>query len=147
MTFGNATEFSGASSHSSGFLLGSAVQIPSAVTVTHLAVIAKAAGANVLLGLYRNAGGVPTTLVVGTAPTALAPGRIEIPVTPTALTAGTYWLMAMYDTDASVGIDTSVANAAAMYSFRDWSQGLPATVSAPSSLFGERYNYYLRALP
>jgi hypothetical protein len=68
-------------------------------------------------------------------------------VTPTALTAGTYWLMAMYDTDASVGIDTSVANAAAMYSFRDWSQGLPATVSAPSSLFGERYNYYLRALP
>jgi hypothetical protein len=55
--------------------------------------------------------------------------------------------MAMYDSDASVGLDTSVANAGSMYSFRDWSEGLPASVSAPTSQFGQRYNYYLRALP
>ena len=30
---------------------------------------------------------------------------------------------------------------------RAWSEGLPASVSAPTSLFGQRYNYYLRALP
>ena len=68
-------------------------------------------------------------------------------MTPTRLTAGTYWLMAMYDTDASVGLDTSVPSAPAVYSFRDFSQGLPASVSLPSSLFGQRYNYYLRAVP
>jgi hypothetical protein len=147
LTFGNATEFSGASSHSPGFLLGSPVQIPVAVTITHLAVIAKAGGANVLLGLYRQSGGVPTTLVVGTSPTPLAPGRLEIPVTPTTIAAGTYWLMAMYDTDASVGLDTSVANAQDAYAFRDFSQGLPATVSQPTSMFGQRYNYYLRGIP
>jgi hypothetical protein len=147
MTFGNATEFSELSSHSPGFLLGNSIQIPTAITVTHLAVIAKKGGANLMLGLYRNGGGVPTTLVVGTPPTALAPGRIEIPVTPTLITAGKYWLMAMYDTDASVGLDTSNATAAAMYSFRDWSEGLPASVSLPGSLFGQRYNYYLRAAP
>jgi len=147
LTFGNATEFTGASSHSPGFLLGSPVQIPVAVTVTHLAVIAKAGGSSVLLGLYRQSGGVPTTLVVGTPPTPLAPGRLEIPVTPTAIAAGTYWLMAMYDTDASVGIDTSVANAPDAYSFRDFGQGLPATVSQPTSMFGQRYNYYLRGIP
>jgi hypothetical protein len=117
------------------------------VTVTHLGVIAKASGANVLLGLYRNSGGVPTTLVVGTPPTALVAGRLEMPVTNTRITAGTYWLMAMYDTDASVGVDTSVANAPAMYTFRDFSEGLPATVSGASSMFGQRYNYFLRGIP
>jgi hypothetical protein len=147
LTFGNATEFTGTSSHSPGFLLGSPVQIPVAVTVTHLAVIAKAGGPSVLLGLYRQSGGVPTTLVVGTSPTPLAPGRLEIPVTPTTIAAGTYWLMAMYDTDASVGLDTSVANAQDAYAFRDFSQGLPATVSQPTSMFGQRYNYYLRGIP
>jgi hypothetical protein len=115
--------------------------------VTHLAVIAKAAGANVLLGLYRNSNGVPTTLVVGTQPTPLAPGRVEVPVPPTTVAAGRYWLMALYDADASVGMDTSVSTATAMYSFRDFAQGLPATVSLPASLFGQRYNYYLRATP
>ena len=100
-----------------------------------------------LLGLYRNSGGVPTTLVVGTAPTPLVAGRLEIPVTNTRITAGTYWLMAMYDTDASVGLDTSVTTAPVMYAFRDFSQGLPATVSGASSLFGQRYNYYLRGIP
>lgn len=146
-TFGYATEFAGASSHSPGFLLGIPVQLSTAVTVTHLGVIAKAGGANVLLGLYRSSGGVPTTLVVGTPVTPLVPGRIEVPVTQTLLTAGTYWLMAMYDTDASVGLDTSVANAPAMYAFRDFGQGLPSSVSLPSSMFGQRYNYYLRAIP
>ena len=98
------------------------------MTVTHLGVIAKASGANVLLGLYRNSGGVPTTLVVGTPPTALVAGRLEMPVTNTRITAGTYWLMAMY-------------------AFRDFSEGLPATVSGASSMFGQRYNYFLRGIP
>ena len=100
-----------------------------------------------LLGLYRNSGGVPTTLVVGTPPTALVAGRLEMPVTQTRITAGTYWLMAMYDTDASVGVDTSVATAPAMYAFRDFSEGLPTSVSGPSSMFGQRYNYFLRGIP
>jgi hypothetical protein len=119
------------------------------VTVTHLSLIAKAAGPNVLLGLYRSSGGVPTTLVVGTTPTALVAGRMEIPVTtPTRITAGTYWIMAMYDTDgASVGLDTSVANAPAMYTFQDFADGLPATVTGASSMFGQRYNYYVRGIP
>jgi hypothetical protein len=148
LTFGNAVEFAGASNHSPGFLLGSPVSISTAVTVTHLSVIAKAGGANVLLGLYRSSGGVPTTLVVGTTPTALVAGRMEIPVTTaTRITAGTYWIMAMYDTDASVGVDTSVPTAPLMYAFRDFSAGLPATVSGPTSMFGQRYNYYVRGIP
>ncbi|HWP65087.1 MAG TPA: hypothetical protein VNO26_04130 [Candidatus Limnocylindria bacterium] len=147
LTFGHATEFAGASSHSPGFLLGSPVQVSTPITVTHLAVIAKAGGPRVLLGLYRNSGGVPTTLVVGTAPTQLVPGRVEMPVTPTPIAAGTYWLMAMYDGDASVGLDTSVPNAPAMYDFRDFAQGLPSSVSFPSSMFGQRYNYYLIGTP
>ena len=68
-------------------------------------------------------------------------------MTPVQITAGTYWLMAMYDTDASVGIDTSVATAKAAYSFRDFSQGLPSSVAQPTSMFGQRYNYYLRGIP
>ena len=118
------------------------------MTVTHLSLIAKAGGPHVLLGLYRNSGGVPTTLVVGTTPTALVAGRMEIPVTtPTRIAAGTYWIMAMYDDDASVGVDTSVANAPAMYAFQDFADGLPASVSGPSSMFGQRYNYYVRGIP
>ena len=147
LLFGNYVEYPDASQHSPGFLLGSKINVPSPMTVTHLAVIAKAGGANVMMGLYRASGGAPTTLVVGTAPTALVPGAMEIPVTPTALTAGNYFLMAMYDTDASVGIDVSDANASAMFAFQDFSAGLPSSVPFASALFGQRYNYYLRAVP
>ena len=48
---------------------------------------------------------------------------------------------------AAVGLDTSVPTAGSMYSFRNWSEGLPASVSAPTSMFGQRYNYYLRVVP
>jgi hypothetical protein len=144
--FGNAVEFPAASDHTPGFLLGSQIQIPVAVTVTHLSVIAKAAGPRVLLGLYRNSGGMPTTLVVGTAPTVLSAGAVEIPVPPTPLTAGRYWLMALYESPASVGIDTSNASAVAMYDLRDFAAGLPSSIAFPTSVFGQRYNYYLRAL-
>ena len=53
----------------------------------------------------------------------------------------------MYDNDASVGVETACRNAPAMYAFQDFTDGLPGTVSGATSMFGQRYNYYVRGLP
>jgi hypothetical protein len=112
-----------------GFLLGSPVQISTAVTVTHLSLIAKAGGPNVLLGLYRNSGGVPTTLVVGTTPTALVAGRMEIPVTTPTRIGGRYLLDHGDVRRRRVGrARHQHPNAPAMYAFQDF-----ATACRPPS--------------
>ena len=38
-------------------------------------------------------------------PMPMTVGRMDIPVVPTSLPAGTYWMMGVYDADASIGID------------------------------------------
>lgn len=143
--FGNSVEFPDPSDHSPGYLTGTAVTIPVAVTVTHLSVIAKAGGPHVQLGLYTNSGGDPGALVVGTAQTPLVVGTVEMAVPATPVAAGTYWLMAMYDQSASVGIDSSDPSEVVKFSTASFGTGLPTSLFFPQTYFGQRFNYYLRA--
>jgi hypothetical protein len=146
-TFGNDVEFPDASAHGSGFLSGFAIDVPVGATVTHLAVIAKAAGAQVMLGLYADVAGEPGALVAATPATPLAPGPVEIRIPPTPIAAGQYWLLATYDAPASVGIDLSDPGAVAKFVPHPFGLPLPGQIVFPQTFFGETYNYYLRAMP
>jgi hypothetical protein len=143
--YGNAVEFPAASAHAPHFLVGGPVMVADAGTLTHLAVIAKAGGPNVAIGLYSsNAMGEPNQLVASSAVTALGVGPVEIPVTPTTLTAGKYWLFGVFDTDASIGIDESDPSAAVRYVSRPFGSPLPNPFGLASSYSGQRFNYYIR---
>jgi hypothetical protein len=90
---------------------------------------------------------VPGTLVVGTPGTPLAAATFEVPVTATPVVAGTYWLMAMCDQEASGGVDFSDSNAPVKFTMTNFASGLPNPVFFAQTFWGQRLNYYVRVQP
>ncbi|HJQ84001.1 MAG TPA: hypothetical protein VKA21_08000, partial [Candidatus Binatia bacterium] len=146
VTFGNAVEFPDASAHAPDYLLGSPVTLPAPMTVTRLCLIAKGDGPNVVMVLYSSDNfGRPMHPVAWTPTTPLTAGRMEIPVSPTVLAAGRYWITAVYDTDASVGIDETDPLAPVDYVDHPFSSPAPDPFGAAASYTGQKFNYYVRA--
>jgi hypothetical protein len=145
---GNAAEFGDSSTFLPNYLLGSAFRVPRpGMTVTTLALIGKAAGGNVKMALYKgDAAGEPDELMVATAPVAVPDGVLEIPVAATRLSAGQYWIMAVYDEGALVGVQRwRHGYRPAAYRALDFSDPLPSTFGTPITFVDVRYNYYLLA--
>ena len=96
-----------------GFLGGETVQIAVPITVTSLGVIGTphAGGVKGILALYSQVTGAPGALMANTASTTIASGSSTIPVvTPALVPAGTYWIMAEYEADAQICVDSSMTN-------------------------------------
>jgi hypothetical protein len=118
--------------------------LPQTAMLTHLCVIAKSAGPNVELALYADANGAPGELVASTGPTPMSVGRMEIPVAPTALPPGMYWMMGVYDSDASIGIDQSDPNMPVRYTSQPFATPLPNPFGPANEYSGQRFNYYIK---
>ena len=143
---GNDVEFADSSNHSPDYLLGPAIVVPSDMTLTALALIGKAATANVRMALYSDSGGAPDALIVETASTPVPVGVLEIPVTPTALPAGTYWIMAVYDTSASIGILSTPhkkGKGLSLYQSMSFSSAMPDPFGTASLNLNQVFNYYI----
>jgi len=143
--FGNAVEYPNASAHAPDYLVGDPVMVTGAAMLTHLCVIAKADGPNVVLALYAsNAMGEPEHLMASTPATPLSVGSVEIPVTPTMLPAGQYWMFGVYDADASIGLDESDPTAPVRYVSHPFASPLQEPFGPTASYPGQRFNYYLK---
>ena len=112
--------------------------------LTHLCLIAKADGPNVILALYTDNAGWPDRLVAATPATPMTVGPMEIPVAPTSVSAGTYWIMGVYDTDASIGIDQSDPTAPVRYAAQPFASPLPDPFGPATAYSGQKFNYYVR---
>ncbi|MBW2458739.1 MAG: hypothetical protein JRI68_29845 [Deltaproteobacteria bacterium] len=145
--YGYSTEFSTASSHSANYLLGNAIMVSSAMTLTHLSLISKQAGPNVKAGLYTDQSGNPGTLVASVGSTPVVVGVNELAVSPMSLPAGTYWFMAVFSASASVGIQHNVTSDVVMYTSHSFASALPTTFPSPSTYTGQGFNYYVKGLP
>jgi hypothetical protein len=144
INYGNDVEFPSASAHAPDYLLGSLVMLPEPSMLTRLCVIAKSGGANVMLALYTDNAGWPDQLVAATPATPMTAGRMEIPVAPTSLAAGSYWIMGVYDVDASIGIDESDPQAPVRYIWQSFASPLPDPFGPSSPYSGQRFNYYVQ---
>jgi hypothetical protein len=139
---GNDKEFSNSSSHSPDYLLGSRIDVKTPMTVTDLALIGKASGPNVRMALYTDAKG-PDALVVEGPETAMVAGVLEMPVDPTPIDAGYYWIMAIYDSTASVGISYPGSGGYYKYQSMSYSDPMPDPFGAISTGENQIYNYYI----
>jgi len=146
LTYGYAVEFSQASGHSPDFLLGSAIVVPQAIVLTHLSLISKQNGPSVKIGLYSDAGGHPNQLLVQVPSSVVTTGVNEFPVTNINLAAGTYWFMAVFSANASIGIDFN-NNDPVDYMSLSFSSSLPSVFPFPTTYTGQRFNYYLKGHP
>jgi hypothetical protein len=142
-TFGFAEELPEDSDHSPGALLGSAVEVPQRAELTHVGIVGRAAGPRVRIGIYDDDGGRPGALLAEVNAT-LDGERQEFPVIPTVLEPGTYWFMAVYDAEASVG-QASVPGAEYRFIVHPFAAALPSSwPSEDLAQTGTVFNYYLR---
>ncbi len=144
--YGYYADLGSNSGHAPNYLLGTALSITQSTTVSALGVLGRAAGPNVKLALYTDLNGAPNRLIVATPATPLIAGRLEIPVSPTPVPAGTYWIMGIYDVQASIGISFSTNT---QVDYVSWSFGsaMPAVFPSPIIYSGQLFNYWVRGNP
>ena len=85
------------------YLLGVMFNLNTNGLLTSLNLIGNNTGAQVQLAMYEDNGGVPGNLVVSSDSTNVGAGIISLPVTPTQLITGNYWIMGIYN---DLGIHT-----------------------------------------
>ncbi len=84
------------------YLLGSKIQLNSSGTLYSLNLIGRNTGAQVQMALYDDNSGIPGNLIITsdtTIVTTVGTGIVSLPVVPTQLAAGDYWIMAVYSID------------------------------------------------
>jgi cysteine-rich repeat protein len=140
--YGNYTEFPEPSSHSANYLLGTQVTVAQAGTLTHFGLFSKSSSPNIVMALYSDVGGKPGQLLAQTPATDLPLGPLEIPVPAAAIPAGTYWIMAVFDTSASVGIQFGGPDVVA-YISHAFGAALPMSFPPPLTYTGQAFNYWI----
>jgi hypothetical protein len=114
------------------YLLGEQISIPVATTVSALAITTTSSGYNGIIALYDSSasGGLAGARVAQTGSTAMTNGVNEVAITPVAVAAGSYWIMADYSSDARMCVDGSSTNP---IEYMQFTFGMPA----PASLSGD----------
>lgn len=143
---GNSVDLGGNSGNSPNFLLGSPLVVTTSTTLTHLAVIARAAGDNFKMALYSDVDGEPDSLLASTASQATVIGVQELPVTPVSLPAGVYWIMGNFETSGSIGFSNTVPTTVVKYISLPFANAIPAVFpdhATHSTYTGQEFNYYI----
>lgn len=141
---GNHDPLTDSSSHTPGFLLGTAIYVPDTVTLLAFGVDMRATGPSGRLALYRDNGINPTALVGQTAaftPTSLG-ANTSPALAPTTLTPGMYWLMGEWDAPASMGL-TAATDARVSYIAHPWGTPLPDPFPTPQTYTGQDFGMYI----
>ncbi|MCX6872189.1 MAG: choice-of-anchor D domain-containing protein, partial [Verrucomicrobia bacterium] len=143
--YGNYTPLPKNSSHGANYLLGSLVTITADGELEFFGLDARATGPDANFGLYTDSGGNPGTLVATTGAFNLnVVGYIErAPTEPVTLTAGNYWIMAVYSAGASVGSSNTTTNVV-KYRSLTFTSSLPSSFGATTTYTGNDFNYYLK---
>jgi hypothetical protein len=134
------------SGFSAGYLLGHRITIGTNSTVTHLGVFTKSGGPNVQLGLYTDVAGVPATLLVESVQAPLVAGSQEIPVAATPVSAGTYWMVGLYDSTAQIAIDDDLSTQTIRYRAYTAGTPLPGTFGPSTSYTGATFSYWIKVI-
>ncbi len=140
---GDYTAYATQGSFTANYLLGEKVVLAQAATLEEFGLISKASGMHVTMALYTDKNGTPNALVASTVSSVVAATDQQFaPSTQAALSAGTYWMMAVYDTLGGPGDDGASTNTIDYISFT-YGSALPTTFPAATSYAGQDFNYYL----
>lgn len=138
---GHFAPFDYAGPMASGYFGGLRVQVESATTLRGFGLIATAGGPRVRMALYRDNNGTPSSLVSSTPPTTLVKDRNHIPVSPVALSAGDYWLVANYESSATLRQNNT--GGPYRYIMLNFAMSLPTNFSGSATSTVNTLNYYV----
>jgi hypothetical protein len=125
------------------YLLGEKITLTKAAKLLDFGLISGTSGQHVVMALYTDKNGAPDQLVAYTSSTLLtSSNQTMAPNTQAALSATSYWLMAVYDATAGPMRDNSTTNPIDYVAFT-FGGTLPTTFPTPSTYTGQVFNYYL----
>jgi hypothetical protein len=126
------------------FLVGIQFPLETVGVLNSLNLIGKNTGAQVQMALYDDDDGAPNNLIVFTGTTTVGSGVVSLPVSPTELSPGNYWVMAIYDDAAIHTYKTNEAEGNIVY-YDTLIFGSPIPPDASSFLFytGHDFTYFL----
>lgn len=142
-SFGYPTDFMTSDTFSENYLLGIPVEITEKCAVTHFGAIAADSGQTARFALYTDKDGEPDALVIGSSPTLLKGGMQEVRVPTTLVEAGTYWLMALYDKEATMGSSLTF-DQKVHYRALDFGDPYPDPFGVADAYEGSRFNYWVK---
>jgi hypothetical protein len=141
--WGNSQPFTKVQMFEPDLLMGIQVSIPAAGVLSALGVVPDPSqfGGHIQMALYSDSGGVPSSLVAFTAVAPIA-GASAIPVTaPVWVEAGSYWVMAIYDTFVNALV-SSTATTTAYYVSYEIGVPFTPTIQFPQALTVASLNYF-----
>jgi len=153
LTYGNTSPFEVQSNHSPNYVLGVQVTIPQTISLQSFGLIYGLPGqgtniSNAIFGLYSSDAnsGLPQTLMAVTNPinvnTAQTYDNIAFTSTPN-INAGTYWMMALYQSQASPRMSLLNGGSMVAYWSNSYGAGMPTNAPGITTYFGQNFNYWV----
>ena len=158
-TYGNTTPFETQSSHSPDYVLGTEVDIPIDLQLQSFGLmyghedLGDPSIANAIYGLYSSdpGSGLPAMLMAVTDPINLSAQTTydNIPfTTQPVITAGTYWMMALYESHANPRMTLLDGSSWVAYWSMPYASGMPENApGAISQYYGQDFNYWVNGIP
>jgi uncharacterized protein (DUF2141 family) len=114
------------------YLLGTKFTLANAGTLNAINFIGRTttSGTKVRLAVYRDNSGVPSTLVASSDSILVTAGVVSLPVTATALVAGSYWVMAVYNINGSHVYNKRPSTTPVYYSSLAFNAAMPTSASS-----------------
>jgi hypothetical protein len=127
------------------FLLGVKFNLEQEGTLNSLNLIGRNTGAQVQMAVYDDLNGVPNDLVAETEIATVGAGILSLPVTPTDLAIGDYWIMAVYDSDDyhSYIYYSDTSQIVVYYNNLNLGADIPANASNFLSYTGSDFTYFM----
>jgi hypothetical protein len=144
-TFFNSSPPSGVIVFAENYLLGGKFNLNTNGILVSLNLLGKNTGASVQMAVYDDISGAPGNLLVSSNPSIVGSGIISLPVTPTQLIPGDYWIMAIYDTNGfhTFYTDTAASNNI-YYTALNFGDAIPPNGSSFLSYNnGQNFTYFM----
>jgi len=126
------------------YLLGVQFTLTTQGVLNSINLIGKNTGAQVQMAVYDDNNGVPNNLIASTGTTIVGNGIISLPVNPTQLFPGDYWVMAIYDSTAIHTYEDSIAIGNVLYyNSLNFGDPIPSNASNFLSYSGDDFTYFL----
>jgi hypothetical protein len=145
---GNDQEYDKGNIALPNYLLGNKISVSSGGKLTHLNMFSKQAGPKGQFALYEDVGGNPGPLVVSTDEIEMELGMMQIPVGNSIdIAAGDYWMLGVFDGNASIGLDTSDGNVVVKYADLQFGNAIPDPFGQAQTYNGQSLNYFVTVMP
>lgn len=125
------------------YLVGIRFTITTTSTLTSLNLLGRNTGSSVQMALYENQDTIPGDLIIASGTKTVTSGVVSLPVTPTLLAPGRYWIMAIYSTDGGHTYSKPATGDSLYYKVMTFGNTMPADARDFTLYKNSTFTYFL----